>query len=114
MSGSFVHLHTHSAYSLAEGAIKADKLAVLAKEAGMPALALTDTANMFGALEFSNYCSGKGVQPIIGCQLNLTRSATDDRPEQARLLPDPLVVLAMNAQGLENVQRLSSHGFLRD
>ncbi|RKK03567.1 DNA polymerase III subunit alpha [Pseudoroseomonas wenyumeiae] len=114
MSGSFVHLHTHSAYSLAEGAIKADKLAVLAKEAGMPALALTDTANMFGALEFSNYCSGKGVQPIIGCQLNLTRAATDDRPEQARLLPDPLVVLAMNAQGLENVQRLSSHGFLRD
>jgi DNA polymerase-3 subunit alpha len=114
MSGSFVHLHTHSAYSLAEGAIKADKLAVLAREAGMPALALTDTANMFGALEFSSYCSGKGVQPIIGCQLNLTRAATDDRPEQVRLLPDPIVALAMNAQGLENVQRLSSHGFLRD
>jgi DNA polymerase-3 subunit alpha len=114
MSGSFVHLHTHSAYSLAEGAIKADKLASLAKEAGMPALALTDTANMFGALEFSGYCAGKGVQPIIGCQVNLTRAATDDRPEQARLNPDPLVVLAMNAQGLENVQRLSSHGFLRD
>jgi DNA polymerase-3 subunit alpha len=114
MSGSFVHLHTHSAYSLAEGAIKADKLALLAKEAGMPALALTDTANMFGALEFSGYCAGKGVQPIIGCQVNLTRAATDDRPEQARLNPDPLVVLAMNAQGLENVQRLSSHGFLRD
>jgi DNA polymerase-3 subunit alpha len=114
MSGSFVHLHTHSAYSLAEGAIKADKLPALAKEAGMPALALTDTANMFGALEFSSYCAGKGVQPIIGCQLNLTRAAMDDRPEQARLNPDPLVVLAMNAQGLENVQRLSSHGFLRD
>jgi DNA polymerase-3 subunit alpha len=115
MSGSsFVHLHTHSAYSLAEGAIKADKLAVLAKDAGMPALALTDTANMFGALEFSGYCAGKGVQPIIGCQLNLTRAATDDRPEIARLLPDPVVALAMNAQGLENVQRLSSHGFLRD
>jgi DNA polymerase-3 subunit alpha len=111
---SFVHLHTHSAYSLAEGAIKADKLAALAKEAGMPALALTDTANMFGALEFSGYCAGKGVQPIIGCQLNLTRAATDDRPEIARLLPDPIVALAMNPQGLENVQRLSSHGFLRD
>jgi DNA polymerase-3 subunit alpha len=113
-ASSFVHLHTHSAYSLAEGAIKADKLAVLAKEAGMPALALTDTANMFGALEFSGYCAGKGVQPIIGCQLNLTRAATDDRPEIARLLPDPIVALAMNPQGLENVQRLSSHGFLRD
>jgi DNA polymerase-3 subunit alpha len=114
MSGSFVHLHTHSAYSLAEGAIKIDKLAALAKEAGMPALALTDTANMFGALEFSGYCAGKGVQPILGCQLMLARSATDDRPESARLLPDPVVALAMNAQGLENVQRLSSHGFLRD
>ncbi|MDB5370425.1 MAG: polymerase subunit alpha, partial [Roseomonas sp.] len=114
MSGSFVHLHTHSAYSLAEGAIKIDKLAALARESGMPALALTDTANMFGALEFSQYCSGKGVQPIIGCQLNLTRAASDDRPEVARLAPDPVVVLAMNAQGLENVQRLSSHGYLRD
>lgn len=114
MSGSFVHLHTHSAYSLAEGAIKIDKLAALAKEQGMPALALTDTANMFGALEFSGYCAGKGVQPILGCQLMLARSATDDRPESARLLPDPIVALAMNAQGLENVQRLSSHGFLRD
>ncbi len=113
-SSSFVHLHTHSAFSLAEGAIKTDKLATLAKDAGMPALALTDTANMFGALEFSNYCAGKGVQPIIGCQLNLTRAATDDRPEQARMLPDPIVALAMNKQGLENVQKLSSHGFLRD
>lgn len=113
-ASSFVHLHTHSAFSLAEGAIKTDKLANLAKDAGMPALALTDTANMFGALEFSNYCSGKGVQPIIGCQLNLTRAATDDRPEQARMAPDPIVALAMNAQGLENVQKLSSQGFLRD
>ncbi|EHM00059.1 putative DNA polymerase III subunit alpha [Acetobacteraceae bacterium AT-5844] len=113
-ASSFVHLHTHSAFSLAEGAIKTDKLAALAKDAGMPALALTDTANMFGALEFSNYCSGKGVQPIIGCQLNLTRAATDDRPEQARMAPDPIVALAMNAQGLENVQKLSSQGFLRD
>ena len=111
---SFVHLHVHSAYSLAEGAIKADKLAALAAAAGMPAVALTDTANMFGALEFSGACAGKGVQPIVGCQLFLTRAAADERPDIARLLPDPIVALAMDAQGLENVQRLSSHGFLRD
>jgi DNA polymerase-3 subunit alpha len=114
MTGSFVHLHVHSAYSLAEGAIKAEKLADLARAEGMPALALTDTANMFGALEFAKACSGKGVQPIMGCQLWLSRAATDPRPEVARLAPDAVVALATNAQGLENVQRLSSHGFLRD
>jgi DNA polymerase-3 subunit alpha len=114
MTGSFVHLHVHSAYSLAEGAIKAEKLADLARAEGMPALALTDTANMFGALEFAKACSGKGVQPIMGCQLWLSRAATDPRPEVARLGPDAVVALATNAQGLENVQRLSSHGFLRD
>lgn len=114
MTDSFVHLHVHSAYSLAEGAIKAEKLADLAKAGGMPAVALTDTANMFGALEFAKACSGKGVQPIMGCQLWLSRAAADPRPEVERLAPDCIVALATNAQGLENVQRLSSHGYLRD
>ncbi|MFC4166542.1 DNA polymerase III subunit alpha [Teichococcus aestuarii] len=114
MTDSFVHLHTHSAYSLAEGAIKAEKLAELARADGQPAVALTDTANMFGALEFAKACAGKGVQPIMGCQLWLSRSAADPRPEVLRLAPDCVVALATNAQGLENVQRLSSHGFLRD
>ncbi|GGG26709.1 DNA-directed DNA polymerase [Caldovatus sediminis] len=113
MSG-FVHLHVHSAYSLSEGAIKADKLASLAREAGMPAVALTDTANLFGALEFAQACAGKGVQPIMGCQLFLSRSAADPRPEAERLPPDPLVALATDAQGLDNLQRLSSLGFLAD
>jgi DNA polymerase-3 subunit alpha len=111
---SFVHLHTHSAYSLSEGAIKPDKLAALAKEAGMPALALTDTGNLFGALEFAQYASGKGVQPIMGCQLGLSRSVTEERPEAVRAAPDPLVALAKDATGLQNLQRLSSLGFLRD
>src|SRR3954453_9516717 len=105
---SFVHLHTHSSYSLSEGAIKAEKLAALAKDAGMPAVALTDTANLFGALEFAQGCSGKGVQPIMGCQLWLSRTASDPRPEAERQPPDPVVALAMDAQGLDNLQRLSS------
>jgi DNA polymerase-3 subunit alpha len=112
---SFVHLHVHSAYSLSEGAIKADKLASLALDNGMPAVALTDSANMFGALEFAGACARKGVQPIMGCRLFLTRAAADpDRPEAARQMPDPLVALAMDAAGLDNLQRLSSLGFLRD
>ncbi|WP_135466467.1 DNA polymerase III subunit alpha [Crenalkalicoccus roseus] len=112
MAESFVHLHVHSSYSLSEGAIKAEKLAALAREAGMPAVALTDTANMFGALEFAQSCAAKGVQPIMGCQLFLSRTAADDRPEAERLPPDPVVALAMDARGLDNLQRLSSRSFL--
>src|ERR1700709_2736471 len=103
----FVHLRVHSAYSLSEGAIKADKIASLAKNAGMPAVAITDSGNLFGALEFSQACSGKGIQPIIGCQIALTRA------DNARLPPDPVVLLAQDAEGLANLQRLSSRAFLQ-
>ncbi|HEX3347233.1 MAG TPA: DNA polymerase III subunit alpha [Acetobacteraceae bacterium] len=106
MSATFIHLRCHSSYSLSEGAVKADKLVALARDAGMPAVAMTDTGNLFGALEFSQSCSGKGVQPIIGCQIALTRD------DALRLAPDPLVLLAQDATGFANLQRLSSIGFL--
>ncbi len=102
----FIHLRVHSSYSLSEGAIKADKIAVLAKDAAMPAVAIADSGNLFGALEFSQSCASKGVQPIIGCQIGLVR------PENARLPPDPVVLLAQDAEGLANLQRLSSRGFM--
>ena len=102
----FVHLHTHSAYSLSEGAIRPDQIAALAKAEKMPAAAITDTGNLFGALEFSQYCAGRGIQPIIGCQVALTRT---DNP---RLAADPIVLLAQDATGLANLLRLSSMGFL--
>jgi len=114
MTDGFVHLHVHSAYSLSEGAIKAEKLGALAAERGMPAIALTDTANMFGALEFALAAAAKGVQPIMGCRLGLARAETDPRPDAARNPPDALVALAMDAAGLANLQRLSSLGYLRD
>ncbi|WP_376090690.1 DNA polymerase III subunit alpha [Roseomonas sp. CCTCC AB2023176] len=110
MPDAFVHLHVHSAYSMAEGAIKADKLPALARKNGMPALALTDTANLFGALEFSQYAAKDGVQPILGCQLWLARPNEDRDPMRATA--DPVVALAMDAKGLDNLQRLSSLGFL--
>jgi len=103
----FVHLRVHSAYSLSEGAIKVDKIPALAREYGMPAVAITDTSNLFGALEFSQYCAGKGIQPIVGCQIMLTR---EDNP---RLPPDPVALLARDAAGLANLQRLSSLGFMQ-
>jgi DNA polymerase-3 subunit alpha len=102
----FVHLRVHSAYSLSEGAIKPDRIAALARDAGMPAVAITDSGNLFGALEFSQYCMAKGVQPIIGCQIALRRVEKPD------LRPDPVVLLAQTETGLRNLQYLSSAGFL--
>jgi len=104
----FVHLRVHSAYSLSEGAIRVDQIAALAREAGMPAVAITDTANLFGALEFSQYCAGRGVQPIIGCQISLART------EKPGLAPDPIVLLAQTEAGISNLQNLSSAGFLHN
>ncbi|MDD2877740.1 MAG: DNA polymerase III subunit alpha [Acidiphilium sp.] len=102
----FVHLRVHSAYSLSEGAITADKIASLAADQAMPAVAITDTSNLFGAIEFSKACMGKGVQPIIGCQLSLARA------DQPRLPPDPLILLAKDAVGFDNLSKLSSISFL--
>jgi DNA polymerase-3 subunit alpha len=99
---SFVHLRCHSSYSLSEGAIKAEKLAALARAEAMPAVAITDTGNLFGALEFSQACVAKGVQPVIGCQVALRREAGCD----------PVVLLAQNETGFANLQRLSSRGFM--
>src|SRR4051794_18013439 len=70
-NAGFVHLHVHSAYSLLKGSIKIQKLAELAKADRQPALALTDTDNMFGALEFSDKMAASGIQPIIGCELTI-------------------------------------------
>jgi len=102
----FVHLRVHSAYSLSEGAIKAEKIAALARDDAMPAVAIADTGNLFGALEFSQACVAKGVQPIVGCQIAISRA------ENARLAPDPVVLLAQDSAGLANLQRLSTSGFL--
>ncbi|MCQ8241413.1 DNA polymerase III subunit alpha [Rhizosaccharibacter radicis] len=104
----FVHLRVHSAYSLSQGAIRVPEIASLARTAGMPAVAITDSGNLFGALEFSQYCTAKGVQPILGCQVALA-----GRPDRHGIRkPEPVVVLAQDARGFDNLQRLSSAGFL--
>ncbi len=102
----FVHLRVHSAFSLSEGAIRVPDIAALARREHMPAAAITDTGNLFGALEFSQYCTAKGVQPIIGCQIGIARTARPGLP------PDQIVLLAQNPQGLDHLQRLSSLGFI--
>ena len=68
---SFVHLRVHTEYSLLEGAVPVKKLVGLCDRLGMPAVAVTDTNNMFAALEFSVTAKAAGVQPIVGCQVAL-------------------------------------------
>src|SRR6185503_5995069 len=109
-AADFVHLRVHSAYSLSEGALKIPEIVSLCKNAGMPAVAITDTNNLFGALEFSAACKDSGVQPIIGCQMALA----DDRTERGgivRTFP-AIVLLAQNEAGYRNLMKLSSRAYL--
>jgi DNA polymerase-3 subunit alpha len=111
----FIHLHTHSAYSLSEGALQIKALASLAKDAGMPALAITDTGNLFGALEFSEAVAEKGVQPIIGCTLKVDLSeAREGGVRQVTGLRriQSLVFLAKDEVGYRNLMNLSSRAYL--
>jgi DNA polymerase-3 subunit alpha len=112
----FIHLHVHSAYSLLEGALPVKALAKLAAADGQPALAITDRNNLFGALEFSEALAGEGVQPIIGCSLNLAFPlAADETPRpgaRAAAHHGSIVLLAKDAAGYSNLMRLSSQAFL--
>jgi len=112
-TAGFVHLHVHSSYSLLEGAMTIAKLAGLAKADRQPALALTDTDNMFGALEFSDKLAGAGVQPIIGCALAVDFGDLDSggRGNVRPVLPR-LVLLAASEQGYRNLMHLTSRAFL--
>ncbi len=106
----FIHLRAHSAYSLAEGAIQIKDLAVLCQREAMPALALTDSGNLFGALEFSEAMASAGVQPIVGSALALRPE--EERGGNGRLAPARLVLLAQDEVGYGNLTKLSSKAFL--
>ncbi|MCX7314422.1 MAG: PHP domain-containing protein, partial [Alphaproteobacteria bacterium] len=110
----FVHLHVHSAYSLLEGALTISKLAEYAKSDKQPALALTDTDNMFGSLEFSEKLAGYGIQPIVGCALAIDFGDETRDPRLAgRERPVPrIVVLAARADGYRSLMQLCSRAFL--
>jgi len=109
----FVHLHVHSAYSLLRGAMKVQKLAELAKADHQPALALTDTDNLFGALEFSDKLAGYGIQPIVGCELAVDFGDQDPNARSG-LVPGParIVLLAAREEGYRSLMRLNSRAFL--
>jgi len=110
---SFVHLHLHTQYSLLDGANKIGALIPRVKALGMPAVAITDHGNMFGAIEFYKKCHEEGVQPIIGCEVYL---APRSRHEQKAQRSDDyeaggnfhMILLAMNLDGYRNLCKLVS------
>ncbi|SMX39017.1 DNA polymerase III subunit alpha [Octadecabacter ascidiaceicola] len=106
----FIHLRTHTEYSLLEGAVPVKTLSGLAEKAGMPAVAVTDTNNLFCALEFSEYAAKAGVQPIIGCQVDLGLGT--DEPGRRPEPPAPLVLLAQSEAGYMNLMKLNSCAYL--
>jgi len=112
-SADFVHLRVHSAYSLSEGAIKIKQLIELCRRQKMPAVAVTDSGNLFGAFQFAQAAAEAGIQPIIGCQLGLRRENGDgpNRPG-VRPAPDQLVLLVQSEAGYQNLLRLVSKSFL--
>ena len=112
-NAGFVHLHVHSAYSLLKGSMKVARLAELAKADRQPALALTDTDNMFGALEFSDKLSGYGVQPITGLELAIDFGDQDPGSRNPALIaPSRIVLLAARERGYRSLMRLNSRAFL--
>src|ERR1700692_4749697 len=112
-NAGFVHLHVHSAYSLLKGSIKIQKLGELAKADHQPALALTDTDNMFGALEFSDKMASHGIQPIIGCELAVDFGDQDPSARNALAsAPSRIVLLASRERGYRSLMRLNSRAFL--
>jgi len=110
----FVHLHNHSQYSLLDGACRIDDMVRLAVEYKMPALALTDHGNLFGAIEFYRKCRAAGVVPIIGCEMYV---APESRKKKERIpgMPDSgfhLVVLVKNLAGYKNLLKMASLAYL--
>ncbi|MDF2798371.1 MAG: polymerase subunit alpha, partial [Devosia sp.] len=117
MSGpGFIHLHVHSAFSLLEGALQLETILKLAKEDHQPALGIADTSNLFGALEFSEKASKKGIQPLIGVELPIDFAAAEERVSERGHIAwagkSSVVLMATNEVGYANLSRLVSRAYL--
>jgi DNA polymerase-3 subunit alpha len=113
---SFVHLHLHTEYSLLDGASRPEALAKRVAQLGMPACAITDHGNMFGAVEFYNAMKSVGVKPVIGCEMyvaygsRLDKTSVEDQQADAGS-NNHLIVLAANDTGYKNLVKLVSAGY---
>jgi DNA polymerase-3 subunit alpha len=111
---SFIHLRLHTQYSLSQGAVRIKELPQLCRTARMPAVAITDSNNLFGAMEFSGTLRQAGIQPIIGCELSLSRDAKSagggSVAARERQLP-AVIVLVQNATGYQSLLRLIADAY---
>src|SRR5438046_749228 len=111
----FVHLHLHTDYSMLDGACDVEKLVHRVKELGMPAVAMTDHGNIFGAVHFVNAAHKAGVKPIVGCELYVCKKE-DHNIERTPPEGDTynhLLVLAENEEGYRNLTKITSEASLR-
>ncbi|CAN5639704.1 DNA polymerase III subunit alpha [soil metagenome] len=111
-SDSFVHLHLHTEYSLLDGAIRVKELMQKAKEFGMPAVAITDHGNLFGAIDFYQQATAAGIKPIIGCEAYMAPGSINDRPNNQRDAAYHFTLLAKDDTGYRNLVKLVSKAHL--
>ena len=110
-SGNFVHLHLHTDYSLLDGACEISKLMDRAAELKMPAVAITDHGNLFGAVKFYDAALKRDVKPIIGCEVYVAAASRFDRSADADR-PNHLIVLCENERGYRNLVKLASAAYI--
>ena len=110
----FIHLRVHTAYSLSQGAIKIGDLIHKLQEMNMPAVAMTDTGNMFGGKAFSTYAAEGGVKPILGCEFFLHNPDSDDilKSKGKTLGRDQFILLVQNEKGYQNIMKLMKRFYL--
>jgi DNA polymerase III subunit alpha len=110
MANPFVHLHCHTDYSLLDGACEISQLMTMVAEQKMPAIAMTDHGNLFGAVEFYNQARANGVHPVIGCEVYVAQQGHTVKSESNRY--NHLVLLCENQEGYRNLIQLVSTGYL--
>ena len=106
----FVHLHCHTDYSLLDGACDIKKLMKIVEQQNMPAVAMTDHGNLFGAVEFYNEAASRGIRPVIGCEVYVSKQGHKIRSESDRY--NHLVLLSESQEGYKNLINLVSTGYL--
>lgn len=111
---SFTHLHLHSQYSILDGAANISTLLDKAKEYGMKAVAITDHGNMFGAYEFFDGATKKGIKPIIGCEMYVAEGSRFDKKGKDDRSGYHLILLAKNEVGYHNLMKLSSLAYKKE
>ena len=105
---NFVHIHTHSHYSMLDGMGKINELVKKAADLGMPALALTDHGVMHGVVEFYEECEKAGIKPLIGCEVYVAPRTLHDKVPRVDASPYHLILLAKNTVGYKNLLKLTT------